>query len=86
MSKPNPAPTLTTEELEALRRLDACTLANAIESFHVRLRNEGFMDGSVRCLFAELQPMVGYAATVLIRGAAPAFAGPAYNDRTDLWE
>jgi hypothetical protein len=32
MSKPNPVPPLTTEELDALRRLDACTLANAIEA------------------------------------------------------
>ncbi len=86
MSKPNPVPPLTTEELDALRRLDACTLSNAIETFHVRLRNEGFMHGSVRCLFPQLQPMVGYAATMMIRGAAPAFAGPAYHDRTDLWE
>ena len=36
---------LTPEQLEALRRLDACTLANAIETFDVRLRNEGFTDG-----------------------------------------
>jgi 4-hydroxy-4-methyl-2-oxoglutarate aldolase len=86
MSKPNPAPPLTMEELDALRRLDACTLANAIETFRVRLRNEGFAHGSVRCLFPQLQPMVGYAATILIRGSAPAFAGPAYHDRTDLWE
>jgi 4-hydroxy-4-methyl-2-oxoglutarate aldolase len=86
MSKPNPVPPLTTEELDALGRLDAGTLANAIETFHMRLRNEGFMDGSVRCLSPQLQPMVGYAATILIRGAAPAFAGPQYQDRTDLWE
>ena len=31
---------LTPEQLEALRRLDACTLANAIETFHERLRDE----------------------------------------------
>jgi hypothetical protein len=31
MSKPRPAPPLTTEEWDALRRLDACTLANAIQ-------------------------------------------------------
>ena len=35
---------LTPEQLEILRRLDACTLANAIERFHERLRNEGFTD------------------------------------------
>ncbi|HEX4122809.1 MAG TPA: RraA family protein [Verrucomicrobiae bacterium] len=86
MSKPNPVPPLTTEELNALRRMDSCTLADAIETFQVRLRNEGFMDGPVKCVFPQLKPVVGYAATVLIRGAAPAFAGPPYHDRTDLWE
>jgi hypothetical protein len=32
---------ITPEQLEALRRLDACTLAHAVETFHERLRNEG---------------------------------------------
>jgi 4-hydroxy-4-methyl-2-oxoglutarate aldolase len=86
MSKFNPVPPLLTEELDALRRLDGCTLADAIETFRVRLRNEGFIDGPVRCLFPHLLPVVGYAATILIRGALPAFAGPPYHDRTDLWE
>jgi regulator of RNase E activity RraA len=77
---------LTPEQLEALRRLDACTLADAIETFHERLRNEGFADSEVRCLFPHLPPMVGYAATVRIRGSAPPTAGRAYLDRTDWWD
>ena len=77
---------LTAEQLEALRRLDACTLANAIETFHERLRNEGFADKSVRCLFPDLPPMLGYAVTVKIRGSAPPTAGDAYLDRTDWWD
>lgn len=77
---------LTARQLEALRRLDACTLANAIETFHGRLRNEGFVDHTVRCLFPHLQPMVGYAATVRIRGSAPPTADGAYADRTDWWD
>jgi 4-hydroxy-4-methyl-2-oxoglutarate aldolase len=76
----------TAEQLEALRRLDACTLANAIETFHERLRNEGFMDHSVRCLFPRLQPMVGYAATIRIRGSAPPTGDGPYPDRTDWWD
>jgi 4-hydroxy-4-methyl-2-oxoglutarate aldolase len=79
-------PPLTPEQLEALRRLDACTLANAIETFHERLRNEGFMDYSIRCLFPRLQPMLGYAATVKIRGSAPPTANSLYADRTDWWD
>ena len=79
-------PPLTPQLLEALRRLDACTLANAIESFRERLRNEGFMDGSVHCHFPRLQPMLGYAATVKIRGAAPPTADGRFPDRTDWWD
>ncbi len=77
---------LTFEQLEALRRLDACTLANAVETFHERLRNEGFMGHNVRCLFPQLQPMVGYAATVKIRGSSPPTTGNLYSDRTDWWD
>ena len=80
------SPPLTPEQLEALRRLDACTLANAIETFHERLRNEGFMDHTIRCLFPSLQPMTGYAATVKIRGSAPPTTAGVYPDRTDWWD
>ncbi len=79
-------PRLTAEQLENLRRLDACTVADAIETFRERLRNEGFTDGLVRCLFPHLPPMVGYAATVKIRGSAPPVAGRQYQDRTDWWD
>ena len=77
---------LTFEQLEALRRLDACILANAIETFRQRLRNEGFMDNSVRCLFPRLQPMLGYAATIKIRGSAPPTADGRFPERTDWWD
>lgn len=77
---------LTFEQLESLRRIDACTLANAIETFHERLRNEGFMDHNVRCLFPQLQPMIGYAATIKIRGSSPPTTGGPYSDRTDWWD
>lgn len=77
---------LNFEQLEALRSLDACTLANAIETFRERLRNEGFMDNSVRCLLPRLQPMLGYAATLLIRGSAPPTAADGYPMRTDWWD
>jgi regulator of RNase E activity RraA len=66
--------------------LDACTLANAIETFDVRLRNEGFTDGGLRCLFPSLPPVVGYAATIKIRGSAPPTAASLYAQRTDWWE
>jgi regulator of RNase E activity RraA len=77
---------LTPGQLEILRRLDACTLANAIETFHARLRNEGFTDNSVHCQFPQLPPMLGYAATVKVRGSAPPTAERDYPDRTDWWD
>jgi 4-hydroxy-4-methyl-2-oxoglutarate aldolase len=77
---------LSPDQLEALRRLDACTLANAIESFHERLRNEGYMNNSVRCLFPRLEPMIGYAATLKVRGSAPPMGNNPYPERTDWWD
>jgi len=77
---------LSAEQLEALRRLDSCLLANTIETFKERLRNTGFMDGTVSCRFPRFPAMAGYAATVLVRGSSPAFAGPAFRDRTDWWD
>lgn len=77
---------LAPEQLESLRRIDACTLANAIETFHERLRNEGFVDHSVGCLFPKLRPIAGYAATVKIRGSAPPTTNGPYPDRTDWWD
>jgi len=75
------------EQLDALRRIDSCTLANAIETFRVRLRNEGFASGSLRCLFPEFQPMVGYAVTVKIRGASPPVTGAStYLEDTAWWD
>jgi regulator of RNase E activity RraA len=77
---------LNPEQLEILRRLDACTLANAIETFQKRLRNEGFVGQTVRCMFPSMPPIIGYAATIKVRGSAPAFAGPAYVASTEWWD
>jgi regulator of RNase E activity RraA len=77
---------LSAQQLQALRQLDACTLANAIETFHERLRNEGFVDHTVRCRFPRLPPMVGYAVTIKIRGSAPPTSDGSYPDRTDWWD
>jgi 4-hydroxy-4-methyl-2-oxoglutarate aldolase len=76
-------PMLSPDILDALRRLDTCTVSNAIERFNVRLRNEGFADSSIRCLFHRLPPMVGYAATVRIRCSGPPPSGHKYFDRVD---
>ena len=72
-------------ELDALRRLDTCTVSNAIETFELRLRNTGFADSRVRCMFEDFPPMVGYATTAQMRSGEPPIAGRIYYDRTDWW-
>jgi 4-hydroxy-4-methyl-2-oxoglutarate aldolase len=76
---------LSAAELDALRRLDTCTVSKAIETFGVRLRNTGFADSRVRCMFEDFPPMVGYAATAQMRSGEPPIAGRIYYDRTDWW-
>ncbi len=71
---------------EMLRHLDACTLANAIETFQGRLRNEGFVDNSVHAMFPQFSPMLGYAATLRIRGSAPPMADGRFTRRSDWWD
>lgn len=72
-------------QLDALRRFDTCTMANAIEGFYVRLRDTGFADSSVRCIFPKMPPLVGYAATVRIRYSGPPVEGRVAIERTDWW-
>jgi 4-hydroxy-4-methyl-2-oxoglutarate aldolase len=76
---------LSPAQLEAIRQLGTCTVSNAIESFDVRLRNEGFADSSIRSLFPDLPPMLGYAVTGRIRCSSPPPVGHNYHDRTDWW-
>jgi 4-hydroxy-4-methyl-2-oxoglutarate aldolase len=61
--------------IDALRKISSPTIANAIETFNVRPRHQGFMSSEIRCLFPELGPLVGYAVTALIRAEAPPLEG-----------
>lgn len=72
--------------LNELSRLDSCAVANAIETFGVRLRNSGFTDGSVHCQFEDFPPLVGHAATVRVRTAEPPMEGESYYYRLDWLE
>ena len=68
--------------LEALKRFDSPTLSNAIETFAIRPRDEGYMSMDIRCFFPELGPLVGYAATATIRARGE----PAHGDQTALYQ
>lgn len=76
---------LTDEDLDALRRFDTCMVANAIESFRVRLFNTGFADASIRCMFPDAPPMVGYAVTARLRSGEPPMVGARFRDRAEFW-
>jgi 4-hydroxy-4-methyl-2-oxoglutarate aldolase len=76
---------LSDQQLEAIRKLGVCTVSNAIERFEVRLRNEGFSDGSIHSLYAQPEPAIGYAVTARVRFSGPPPAGHTYFDRTDWW-
>ncbi|HEY1050594.1 MAG TPA: RraA family protein, partial [Prosthecobacter sp.] len=58
----------------------------AIETFNVRLRNEGYADSSIRCLTNCESPVVGYAVTARIRCSSPPVTGGTFVDRTDWWD
>jgi 4-hydroxy-4-methyl-2-oxoglutarate aldolase len=78
---------LTPPHLEEYRQLSSCVVASAIETFRVRLPNTGFTNSSVKCIFKDRVPLVGYAATARIRSSSPPMEGTGYYyDRTDWWQ
>jgi regulator of RNase E activity RraA len=79
-------PTVLPETLAAIRRFDTCTIANAIEHFQVRLKNEGYTRAGLRCVTGGYPRALGYAATFLVRSADPPMTGGRYWDRTDWWQ
>lgn len=79
------APLLTEGDMDALRQFDTCMVANAVETFNVRLHNTGFTDASIRCIFDDAPPLVGYAATARLRSGQPPMVGSTFHDRGDFW-
>ncbi|MBI4907593.1 MAG: RraA family protein [Acidobacteria bacterium] len=56
--------------LELLTRYNTPTIANAIELFELRPRNEGFLPPGLLCLSPGATPVAGYAATCFVSGAS----------------
>jgi regulator of RNase E activity RraA len=59
------------ELLARLASYDSPTLSNAIETFDVRNRDEGYTREEIRCQFPDLPAVVGFAATVTVRSHEP---------------
>jgi regulator of RNase E activity RraA len=66
--------TLSDSTLDFLRSVDSPTVANAIETFNLRDRCDGFIGGAVECQFPDLGVMVGRAVTVTMSSAPGATA------------
>ncbi len=79
-------PTISDSALKALATFDTCEVANAIECFDVRLRNEGFTNNTLQCHFPELPPMVGYAVTLRVHSGNPPMQGGTYAQTTEWWD
>lgn len=76
---------ISTKDVEALRRFDTCTLANAIERLNVRPRNEGFMWNAPACMFRGMPAVAGFAATGRMRSASQPVDGHCYYDHMEWW-
>ena len=72
--------------LDFLRRTDTCSVSNAIETFNVRMRNEGYIQDVAKCLFPWMPPVAGYAITGRIRTTAPPISGLYYYQNIGWWE
>ena len=62
---------LTPELIAQYQSLDGPSVSNAIESFDIRLRNEGFADGRIRSLFPGRRSPLYSTVPVPVNGPAP---------------
>ncbi len=62
---------LTRQQLDTLGKIQTCAVANAIETFDVMPRDQGFMRPAVRSIFPGLGNMIGYAVTGVISAKTP---------------
>ena len=81
-------PSLTRDDLERIRVIPTPALSNAIELFNVRPRNAGFMKTSIRAMFPDLPPGIGYATTAATRAdlPPPPETSADYISRFDYWD
>lgn len=76
---------LTADELEAVRRIPTPAVSNAIELFDLRPRHAGFMNPTIRAMYPDLPPVIGYAVTAVTRAEKAPEPG-AEASRFDYWD
>lgn len=75
---------LSPDQIDALRRIDSPTIANAIETFQLRPRVTGYVGYDIRCIFPDLPPMVGYAVTCTVDSTTEGREGIGFNRLYEL--
>src|SRR5690349_8570445 len=73
-----------THDLSVLTRYNTPTVANAIELFELRPRNEGFLRPGLKCLMPDMKPIAGFASTCTI--SSQAFESFGRREVYDYWE
>jgi 4-hydroxy-4-methyl-2-oxoglutarate aldolase len=76
---------LTPEQLAAIRQFDTCSILNGIETFKVRLRNEGYARPGLQWLFPSIRSVIGYASTLRVKSSNPPIRDSVFEDRAEWW-
>lgn len=71
--------------LTAIQEFDTCAILNAIETFGIRLRNEGYARPGLRWMFPSIRSIIGFACTMRVKSANPPIRGDSFAYRTDWW-
>ncbi len=77
---------LSPQQIDALKRIDSPTIANAIETFEVRPRVSGYVGYDIRCIFPDMPPTVGYAVTCTVDSTTEGREGIGFNALYELLE
>ncbi|MFO1195973.1 MAG: RraA family protein [Burkholderiaceae bacterium] len=67
---------LSARELKALKAFDTPTICNALEVVAPKRRLYGYTTEPLRCVYPDLEPIVGYARTGTIRATQPSGRDP----------
>ena len=78
--------TVSRETLDAISQFDTCTISNAIETFGIRLRNEGYTQPGLHAVTGGFPRAFGFAATCRIHTDGPPIGGGSYPETTDWWK
>jgi len=67
------------QTIETLKQFDSPTVSNVIELFKIRPNTAGYMNSSIRAIYPNLPPIVGYATTATYRSVYPAVDKEVYR-------